>query len=338
MINKIYRKLPTGLKSEISKINFVLSGRPLVQKDNIKENKFPNGFKGGMIITADFELGWALRYSKTGADPVAYAMRERKNVPVILKELEKHNIPITWATVGHLFLRECKKGDHDWMHRIPHFDDHWKFTEGDWFDCDPYSKWEDGKAWYAPDLIEDIIKSKVDHEIGCHTFSHIDCTYKNCPPDVIDDEMKACQEIAAEWGLPKLTSIAFPGGTAGNYETLKKHGIDIYRKKYSDFQLTYPFRDKTGLLVTATGPGITVPYSEWSMEYTFYRYKKAIDKAIKTGTIAHLWFHPSQVEKTFNELLPLILEYSAQKRDEGLLWVGTMKEIADHINNNNVLD
>jgi peptidoglycan/xylan/chitin deacetylase (PgdA/CDA1 family) len=291
-----------------------------------------------VIITADFELGWALRYSKTGNDPVAYAMRERKNIPFILKELEKYNIPITWATVGHLFLKECKKGDHDWMHRLPYFDDHWKYTEGDWFDCDPYTKWEDSKAWYAPDLIEDILKSKVNHEIACHTFSHIDCSYKNCPVEVIDDEMKASQDIAAEWGLPELTSIAFPGGTAGNYETLKKHGINIYRKKHPDFQLTYPFRDENGLLVTATGPGIAMSYSEWSLEYTFYRYKKAIDKAMKTGTVVHLWFHPSQEEKTFTQLLPLILEYSAKKREEGLLWVGTMRDIANYINMNKVLD
>jgi peptidoglycan/xylan/chitin deacetylase (PgdA/CDA1 family) len=336
MIKKAYKKLPAGLKSEISKLNFYLSGHPKYRKDNVKEKKFPGNYRGGLIITADFELGWALRYSKSGADPVEYAMRERRNVPHILETLDKYDVPITWATVGHLFLKECEKGDHDWMKRIPYFDDHWKYTEGDWFDCDPYTKWEDGKAWYAPDLIEQIIDAKANHEIACHTFSHIDCSYKNCPPEVIDDEMKASQDVVAEWGLPQMSSIAFPGGTAGNYETLKKHGINIYRKKYSDFQLTYPFRDKTGLLVTATGPLIQIRYAEWSMDYTLYRYKKAIDKAIKTGTIVHLWFHPSQEERTFDELLPLILDYSDKRRKEGDLWIGTMRDIADHINENNV--
>lgn len=336
MINKIYKKLPSGTKSQISKLNYFLSGLPKYRKDDVKGKKFPGKATGGLIITSDFELGWAVRYSKTGVDPVESAMRERKNVPVILESLEKYKIPITWATVGHLFLKECKKGDHDWMKRLPHFDDHWKFTEGDWFDCDPHTHWEKDKAWYAPDLIEDIIKMKTKQEIACHTFSHIDCSDKNCPPEVIDDEMKVCQEIAAEWGLPKLTSIAFPGGTAGNYPTLKKYGINIYRKKYSDFQLTYPFRDETGLLVTATGPLIRIPYDEWTLEYTFYRYKKAIDKAIKTGTIVHLWFHPSQEERTFTQLLPLILEYADKKRSEGPLWIGTMRDIAEHINENNI--
>jgi hypothetical protein len=60
-------------------------------------------------------------------------------------------------------------------------------------------------------------------------------------------------------------------------------------------------------------------------------YKKYIDKAIKTNTIAHFWFHPSFDEWTLNMVLPPILEYAQKKHQEGKLWIGTMKNIADHI-------
>ena len=45
------------------------------------------------------------------------AKQSRENVPVLLKIFEDFNIPITWATVGHLFLESCNKGDHDWMEK-----------------------------------------------------------------------------------------------------------------------------------------------------------------------------------------------------------------------------
>lgn len=336
MLKKIYQYLPQGVKSNISKINYSFSDLPKVLPDQIEGNKFPNNEKGGVIISADFELGWAVRYSKHDKNPLAFAQEERKNVPIILRQLEKYHIPIVWATVGHLFLESCNKGDHDWMHRIPYFDDHWRFTEGDWFDCDPYTHWENNNAWYAPDLIEKIINCNTVQEIACHTFSHIDCSYKNCPPQVIDDELKASVEMAQKWGL-KLKSLTFPGGTAGNYETLLKYEIDICRKRHLNFEIAYPYRNEQGILVSPTGPSIAMGYKQWSLDYLFSRYKKAIDKAIKKRSLIHMWFHPSQEEKTFTLLLPKILEYLDKKRNEGVLWVGTMDQIAEHINSNKLL-
>jgi len=336
--HKIRRILPEDYNAHLSKIVFAAKGKPYARKDNVDlSKKFPGKEKGGVIITADFELGWAVRYSKTGVDPIAYAAQERHNVPVILNYLDEYMIPITWATVGHLFLKECKKGDHDWMRRIPYFDDHWKYTEGDWFDCDPYTYWEENSAWYAPDLIEKILNAKCKQEIGCHSFSHIHCSDKICPPEVIDDELKACSDAAKNWNL-KLESIAFPGGTAGNFEILKKHGYKIYRKKYSGFELAYPFKDKFGMLITVTGPLISYNYSSWSLEYNIKRYKKYIDKAIETNSVVHLWFHPAQDKNVFTDILPMILKYASEQREKGNLWVGTMRDIADHIIQNKVLD
>jgi hypothetical protein len=333
MLKDIYKVLPKSFKSNYSKLNYAVLNRPKVlfaQKPGIL---FPGSAKGGVIFSADFELGWAVRYSKANKDPVEYALRERINTPRIIKLLDDYHIPIVWATVGHLFLEKCNKGDHDMMRRIPYFDDHWKYTEGDWFDCDPYTDYVKDPSWYAPDLIEKILSADTKHEMACHTFSHIDCSYKNCPPEVIDDELKASFDAAKKWGII-FKSSTFPGGTAGNYEILKKYGIDICRKRHYDFELAYPFFNEHGLIVTPTGPGLSLGYANWSDSYRISRYKKAIDKAIKTNTIVHFWFHPSQEEAIFGELLPGILQYCSYKRDQGQLWIGTMSEISEFIREN----
>jgi peptidoglycan/xylan/chitin deacetylase (PgdA/CDA1 family) len=327
---KIRMSMPPSVQGKMSQWSFKLSGKPFVIKDSIPlEQKFPNGEKGGFIMSADFELAWAWRFSKTGANPIKKAERARANMPVILKNLDQFNIPITFATVGHLFLEGCNKSDHDWMSRIPHFDDHWKFMEGDWYAHDPYSDAEKDPAWYAPDMIRLIQQSKVKHEIGTHTFSHIDFSYKNCPADVANDEIQACVDAAKKYGV-NLKSIVFPGGTWGNIEVLKQHNIKIYRKS-SEYELAYPYYDDQGLLVTVSSLAMDNNKFNWSPEYFLKKYKVYIDKAIKTNTIAHFWFHPSFDPWFLENVFPKILEYVDEKRNEGVLWVGTMETIADHI-------
>jgi len=341
IIRRIYGNLrkvnSPRINGMLSKMVFAFSGKPFVKNDDIEPaKKFPNKEKGGLIISADFEMAWAWRYSKTGSDHLKKGQIERENFPKIITVLEKYNIPITFATVGHLFLEQCRKGDHDWMKRISHFDDHWKFVQGDWYDHDPYSNYKEAPEWYAPDLIQMIINSNVNHEIGTHTFSHIDFSYKNCPPGVAEDEIKASKEAAKPYGI-NLESIIFPGGTWGNIEILKKHGIQIYRKNV-EHDLAYPYRDKHGLLVTNSSGDLEYnPDYGWSYQYFVKRLKKYIDKAIKTNTVAHLWFHPSLKSSILENVFPPFLQYAGEMRDKGLLWIGTMRSIAEYINRNKII-
>lgn len=324
-------------KNEIKRRFMGVSPKPYVLPDKLPaEKKFPQSQRGGVIFTADFELAWAVRYSRKNTDPLAYARNERNNVPVIIEVAERFGIPVTWATVGHLFLERCQRGEHDWMARLPYMDDHWKFTQGDWFDHDPYSSVGADPEWYAPDLLKKILASTVKHEIACHTFSHIDCSDKNCPPQVIDDEIRACRQEAEKWAIT-LKSMAFPGGTAGNFEVLRKHGIKIYRRRIGKYELGYPYRDSTGLLVSPTGPCIAMSHAGWSVEDEFQWLKKAADKAIKHKTLVHMWFHPAASGQTFSLLLPRIMEYCAGKREARLLWIGTMNDMQDHINGTGVI-
>lgn len=341
-VRRIYgqarKALPASCQGYMTKMAFILGNKPVVRTNEIDPLiKFPNQEKGGLIISADFEMAWAWRYTKTNDDHLQKGRVERENFPRIIQVLEEYNIPITFATVGHLFLKECNKGEHEWMARIPKFiNDNWQYTNGDWFDHDPYSNYKEAPEWYAPDLIQLFLNSEVEHEVGCHTFTHIDFSDKNCPSQVADDEIKACEQAARPYNVD-LKSMVFPGGTWGNIDVLKKHGFKIYRKR-CDFELSYPFRDKHGLLVSSSSGSLehNLAYG-WSADYFLDRLKKYIDKAMQTNTIAHLWFHPSLDPYFLHTIFPDFLFYAARQRGKGNLWIGTMKAIAEHINDNSIL-
>ena len=260
------------------------------------------------------------------------AKQARDNFPALLSLFDQFEIPITWATVGHLFLNECRDGDHDWMTPVPHFSNkNWNFCQGSWFDDDPYGNLGLNKEWYATDLIEKILAGKVNHELGCHTFSHIDFSDANCPANVARDEIKACSLAAQRFDV-ELKSMVFPGGTWGNIETLKNNGFLIYRKTINE-DLAYPYFDNFGLLVTLASLSFGKTHN-WSKEFYIKRFKKYIDKAIATGTIAHFWFHPSLDRWTLDNIMPVVLEYAKTQRQKGDLWIGTMGDIAEFINEN----
>lgn len=334
------KRLPLKYQYDLTKLMWSILGKPFVMSgSNLKlEKRFPNNEKGGMILSADFEGAWAYSYAKKVADPYDFAMemakRERTNIPLLLSLFEKYNLPITWATVGHLFLNACSKEAHQWMSRIPHFENRsWRFNKGDWFQHDPHTNYKENPEWYAPDLIQEIINSPVSHELATHTFSHIDFSDAICPANVAKDEIKACLEVMSSFGVNKPISICFPAGTWGNVPVLKSNGIKIYRRKINKYQLAYPYFDNHGLLVTISSGTFDRSLESWTPVYYHSLARKLIDKAIKTGTIAHFVFHPSMDPWMISHVMDRVFEYAVSRRNSGELWIGTMGEIAKHINN-----
>ena len=282
--------------------------------------------KGLVVISADFELAWAFQFSKQTKDPLKKAQLARKNMPLLLDLFDTYNIPITWATVGHLFLDSCKKGDHDWMSRIDHFDNHWLFNKGDWYQNDPYSNCKRDNSWYAPDLVEKILNSKASHEIGCHTFSHINCRDKVCSANVLRDELEAWNNSASKFGI-KAKSFVFPGGTYGNFDVLKEFDYKIYRVKNNSFEMGLPLFDKNGLLQTFS----TGAFGEMGVgldpQIYIKKFKRILDKAAKNKTVCHLWFHPSVNQNTVKEVMPEVIRYIAELREKGIMEVVKMGEL-----------
>ena len=117
---RIRRVLPLRCKGYITKLLYDINIKPTMNRNINSPLK-----KAVVVLSADFEMAWAFRASKTVKDATKRGLRERKNVPEIIALLDKYNIPITWATVGHLFLEKCsrkKNGKaHPNMPRPKHF-------------------------------------------------------------------------------------------------------------------------------------------------------------------------------------------------------------------------
>jgi hypothetical protein len=199
LYSKIRSKLTTKSQGNLTKLLVYCGIKPTFNK--VAKSLFE---KGIVVFSADFEMAWAFRFSKTNRQAaVEKGLQERYNVPILLNLFDKNQIPVTWAIVGHLFLNNCARNNlnfaHNEMPRPSYFENpHWIFNSGDWYDNDPCTDYKTDPAWYAPDLVEQIIKSKVNHEIGCHTFSHIDFTYKNCTHKLAEAELNACIKLAEE--------------------------------------------------------------------------------------------------------------------------------------------
>ena len=171
--NAIRSSLPPPAKVGVSKLVFRLANKPFyVGTDRIDLER------GVIVLSCDFELAWAWRYSKRKINPLEMARQERKNFPIILQKLTELDIPITWATVGHLFLESCKRdggrANSDLLRPEFFENEFWNYERGDWYDIDPCGSYKTHPEYYAPDLVEMILNSKVPHEIGCHSFSHCD--------------------------------------------------------------------------------------------------------------------------------------------------------------------
>lgn len=310
------------VKNIKSKLNFAIGRNPNIEKRPQDYRKYiPEPYKAVVTITADFELAWAWRYAKGFKDSyqaaIDKARRARQNIPKILELCDQYNIPITWATVGHLFLRECKKENgkvHPNIKRIPYFENRYlKYTSGDWFEHDPCSNWQQAPEWYAPDLIEMILRAKVQHEIGCHTFSHIDTSDEKCPKDVFVSEIAACKEAATKFGV-ELKSFVHPGHTIGHLRELEESGFTSFQSDPGNI-LGYPVKYQNNLWELKRTMEF-VWRDDWSAAYHIHRYKKIINRAIKSNTVCNFWFHPSVDEHLVSRVLPEIFEYLNFFRDK----------------------
>ena len=146
------------------------------------------------IISLDTELLWGYV-----AYPTSEAVSLMKNdgnkvrgyIETLLNLFETHNIPATWAVVGHLFLDHCECED-----GIPHKD--MPRFKKDWYSTDPCTDIQRAPLYYGKDIVEKILSNRIEHEIGYHSFSHI--VFSECSKEVAEAEIKIGNKLAKEFG------------------------------------------------------------------------------------------------------------------------------------------
>jgi hypothetical protein len=289
----------------------------------------PAPYRAACIIGADLELNWAWQWAKNSSDPARgaeiFSTRTRQNLPGILDLSDRHNIPITWATVGHLFLESCTREDgpaHPGLPRLSNFENEfWRFSSSDWFENDPACWWEQAKGWYAPDLVRAILGRITKHEIACHTFSHIDCRRGVCPPEVLQSEIEECRRAAAPYGV-ELTSFVHPAHMIGNLETLRACGFTSYR---ADRDVLGGATDHGGIWELPTSAEVVL-YEGLPVAAQRLRYTRIVQRAIRARRLCYLWFHPSSDGEFVEKILEPLFAFLAHKRAEDSLWVGTTRD------------
>ena len=140
----------------------------------------------------DTELIWG--YVAYPADDAVRLMKnDDKNVrgciDILLNLFEKHNIPATWAVVGHLFLDHCECEDGIPHKDMPRFKD-------DWYSSDPCTDIQRDPLYYGRDIVEKILSSRIEHEIGYHSFSHV--VFSECRREVAEAEIKEGIKLATK--------------------------------------------------------------------------------------------------------------------------------------------
>ena len=135
------------------------------------------------IISLDTELIWG-NIAYPSSETVSLMKKDSKKVrgciDILLNLFEKYNIPATWAIVGHLFLDHCECED-----GIPH-QDMPRFKE-EWYSSDPCTDIQKDPLYYGKDIVEKILSNRIEHEVGCHSFSHV--IFSECSREVAEAEI-----------------------------------------------------------------------------------------------------------------------------------------------------
>lgn len=295
---------------------------------------------GSVVISVDAELGWGFHDFPT---PPAHRIESsREGWKTLQSLLDAHEIPATWAVVGHLLLETCD-GRHD-DHPAP---------EG-WFECERTDWAGRPELRFGSDLVRSIRESPVLHEIGCHTFSHVRFDDPETTTEIARAECARSLELAARWGL-EFDSFVFPRNGVGHRDVLAEQGFTVYRGRTTTppgprgvfdvlvrgrSPLVQPEIDEYGLvnLPASTfcfafeGPLRTVCQSLWD-DPIVALCRKSIDEAAAGDGIFHLWLHPNNlVSDREIDRMRVILSYLAECRDETELCVETMGAVGRRVN------
>ena len=294
--------------------------------DGIAIAPFKNNARAAACVSADFELSWAFRHHprEMARDR---GRRERENIPYLLQIFERCAFPITWATVGHLFLESCTRSSHGLAHPEMPRPPHNALWTGDWYMHDPCTNYKYDPLWYAPDIIQSILENPVHHEIRTHSFSHIDFSPACSDPMLVRRELEASVVAMQRFGItPK--SLVYPFNRMGHtyHDLLADLSITAVRHRDRRVRLSYPERMPSGVYKFYESMNLRTP-----KHYDYLdKVKIFLAQAVARRAAFHLWFHPSDPLSLAETELLQIMRYIDSQRKEGLVWVAPMAEIASY--------
>lgn len=299
---------------------------------------------GTVVLSVDAELGWG--YHDLEDPPVDRLVRSRLGWIRLVHLLDRFEVPATWAVVGHLMLAEC-----DGVHA-----DH--PSPPGWFDHET-GAWADRPEWrFGRGLVRAVRSAAVDHEVGCHGFSHLEFDAAGTTRRMVEAELTASLAAMRDHG-ERPRSFVFPRNGVAYRDVLADHGFTCYRGPRPQRAEGLPYArpvlkllrgtvtappvleprvDEYGLVNVPASMGLfgfedgyrTVAEAVWD-DPMVREAVRGIDRAAgRDSGVFHLWFHPNDlVERRDVRRVERVLAHIARRREETPLSVETMGSVAE---------
>lgn len=302
---------------------------------------------GVFTISLDTELAWG-SFDKDGIDRYGDAYRQ---TPAVVDRLcalfDIYEVPATWAFVAHLFT-DCEghsgegsgSGDR---------------ARADWLASAPCSTGADRSLWYAPSLLEAVRDCEMPQDVGLHGYSHL--VFGEHSRKAAETELREALAAAREVGLDP-SSFVYPRNEIAYVDLLADFDIDVFRgldDRWYERASLGPARKPLRFLDEATvrtPPAVTptecdgvvcLPGSQvfrpsrgaWAWTPTDSQARRAhrgLDRAVETGGVFHLWWHPFNLAADADyhlSVLEDILTYVDTLRADDKLELMSMADVAD---------
>lgn len=319
---------------------------------------------GAVVISFDFEMAWGLRWASRRAD---YWQPYRNDLPVVVRLLEilsRYRLSATWATVGHLLLRDAYP---DWSALAAHS------PRPGWYENIPSPAQDTRRVFYGADAVDAIVACPIHQELACHTFTHPTLADPRCSRELATGEIRACLEAARRYGRT-LRSMVFPINGVAHLDVLEELGFTSYRAMNTEwyyFGTRFATRQlgQAGLLGKGLAAAMRIgrlvdeklrlppPVSQarrvgrlWEVPHGMFlpgfagmaRYTSVADRtqkagrgiarAAQQGRIFTLYIHPDAFHRQSDRMFgcfAAICRQIAQVRDAGRLRVYTMEQLAE---------
>lgn len=303
---------------------------------------------GCFIISFDLELAWgSWSRQRFSMETFAAGADAARRIDDLCARLE---VPATWAVVGA--LRGLSPGDLEGLAGEAS-------VGATRPDLGPYNDplpsvelvRRHPDAFFAPDLVEQLLTSSASHEIAGHTFFHAVPT----TADGMVADLAACSATLDD--RAPLETIVYPRDAIGHVQALERGGIRQYRGTGS---ATYLAQGKprgwgrvqhtldqavgrpASLVTIGTGSPTCVPSSAvLTLRYGLrrriprgrlhHRFLQPLETAAATGGTYHLWTHPWNLAIPGSDawdLLEAVLERAVELRAAGSLEVATIGQAA----------
>lgn len=295
---------------------------------------------GSVVVSVDAELGWG--HHDLEDPPMDRIEGARAGWSHLVDLFDRYDVPATWAVVGHLLLDDCDglHGDHP--------------ASAGWFAR------ERGEWRSRPDLrfgrglIEELREADADHDIGCHTFSHVEFGAPGTSRELAAAEVRESLAAARSRGL-EPRSFVFPRNNVDHRSVLAAAPFTCYRgvSPVSPRGRLRPLRKLSRairghpLLVEPTVDGhglVNIPASLYLFGFegvfrsaaeqvvgdpVVRQARSGIEQAVRGDGVFHVYLHPNDLtDPRDRRRVESVLSAIATHREDTDLAVETMRGVA----------